>query len=224
MSIVLLLATGLVALGSGDLAVQGASVAQAESRTIVLDPIPEGRALVYFLNASGRTLIGGAQAIKVNGRQRAKIARQEYSVVALDPGSHKLEASGRKFDLSVSAGQYCFVAYAYRPDKSWAAPFAGDSVVFTTITEQQAREWLREYRRNDDKSPRVTVPRVQQPGPRPAPNMAATDPIRTSVTTRAAMRPPIATRMAAGRREGGSREAMPYRWRRLWFGAARVSR
>lgn len=71
-----------------------------------------------MFNASGSTLIKDNYEVKADGRRIADLPRNSYSVVAMAPGTHKLESAGRKLTVTLAEGQRGFVVVAYRPDKS----------------------------------------------------------------------------------------------------------
>lgn len=112
-----------------------------------LDPVPEGRALVYLFNGSGKTLFGDAYAFELDGEHIAKLARMKYTALPVEPGPHQLEAAVRKLNFTANVGQRHFVFLAYRPEKSWAFPLGGDPVVLREISEQDAVDILPRFER-----------------------------------------------------------------------------
>jgi hypothetical protein len=142
----ILLGMGLASLIFGGFSQAQSSGAEPRAITpVTLTPIPEGKALVYVLNGSGRTLFGGSQTFKIDDRDAVKLGRREYSELAIAPGTHTFKAASEKLALDLEAGKYYFVMYAYRPEKSWAAPLAGSPVFFGTVTEDRARELFSEF-------------------------------------------------------------------------------
>jgi hypothetical protein len=120
---------------------------QEEVAGPALDPVPDGRALVYLFNGSGKTLIGNAYDFELDDRRIAKLARMKYTALSIEPGPHRLEAAVRKLDFTANAGQRHFVFLAYRPGKSWAFPLGGDPVVLREISEQDALDILPRFER-----------------------------------------------------------------------------
>ena len=118
----------------------------AAAPTIELKPIPEGKAMVYMFNGSGRTLFGISATFKIDRRDVVKLTREPYSEIAVDPGSHKFEANGEKLKLDVELRKYYFVMYAFHPGKSWAAPFAGKPYFFGEVTQDRACELMATYK------------------------------------------------------------------------------
>lgn len=113
---------------------------------VQLDTVPSGRALVYVFNASGATLIKNNYQVKADGRRIADLPRSTYSVVAMMPGSHKLESAGRKVELTLTEGQRAFVVVAYRPEKS-PFPLGGSPIVFKTVSDGRAKVMISQFAR-----------------------------------------------------------------------------
>ena len=111
---------------------------------VQLDTVPSGRALVYVFNASGATLIKNNYQVKADGRRIADLPRSTYSVVAMMPGSHKLESAGRKVELTLTEGQRAFVVVAYRPEKS---PFPLGPCVSACVDGEQDQKAVARRRR-----------------------------------------------------------------------------
>ena len=105
---------------------------------------------VYLLNDSGRTLIPSDQVVTDNGQKIASLPRQTYVKLQLAPGVHllntKVPNKKRQVSLDVVAGKTYFVVVAYKPGRSWAAPFGGDPLLLREITEQEAAPLLREMK------------------------------------------------------------------------------
>lgn len=127
------------------------SAARKAAALAPLDSVPEGRALLYLFNGSGRSLIGGKLAVKSDGKRIAELPRTTYSVVAVDPGKLKLQtgSGGGKLDLVAEAGHRYFIMAAYWPEKSWAKTPEDHPLFFEQIEETRARELMPRARRNE---------------------------------------------------------------------------
>lgn len=125
--------------------------APTAAQAVALDSVPEGRALLYLFNGSGRSLLGGKYGVKCDGKKIAELPRTTYSVVALDPGKHKLQTSsgGGKLDLTAEAGKRYFVLLAYWPDRSWATTPEDRPLFFEQVEEDRARTFISRTRRNE---------------------------------------------------------------------------
>jgi len=113
---------------------------------LVLEAPQEGMTLVYLFNASGWTLMGSGYTITVDGQRVAHLPRETYTWVQVAPGRHKMEAGPARLELTFEPGRTLFVAVAYNPGKSWAAPFAGKPFVFQEVDEPTALVMLRQFR------------------------------------------------------------------------------
>lgn len=105
---------------------------------------------VYIFNDSGRTLVPGNQVVTADGARVASLPRQTYAVVRLPPGRHLLKPDPplwkQEVVLDVAPGQRYFVVVAYKPERSWAAPFAGAPLLLRQVTEQEAAPLLQEMK------------------------------------------------------------------------------
>ncbi len=118
-----------------------------QEATPELKPIPEGQAIVYLFNASGRTLFTSSQSFKMDRHDVAKLSREEYTDIAVDPGTHTFDAAGQKITIEIEAGKYYFLRYAFSPGKSWARGLGGKPYSFVEVTEDQGRELMNTYKR-----------------------------------------------------------------------------
>lgn len=125
--------------------------APATPPAALLDSVPEGRALLYLFNGSGRSLVGGAITLKCDGKKVAQLPRTSYSVVAVDPGKHDLRtgSGGGKIELTAEPGQRYFVLAALWPEKSWATTTEDQSLFFAQIEEARARVLIPRAKRNE---------------------------------------------------------------------------
>lgn len=116
-----------------------------------LDSVPEGRALLYLFNGSGRSLMGGSMTLKCDGKKIAQLPRTTYSVVAVDRGRHTLQtgSGGGKLELTAESGQRYFVLAASWPEKSWATTEGDEPLYFALIEEARARALIPRARRNE---------------------------------------------------------------------------
>ena len=108
------------------------------------------RADVYLFNDSGRTLIPSDQVVTDNGKKIASLPRQTYVKLDLAPGTHLLKPKPALWKLQVSLdvvpSRDYYVVVAYKPERSWAVPFAGAPLVLREITEAEAEPLLRELK------------------------------------------------------------------------------
>jgi hypothetical protein len=116
-----------------------------------LDSVPEGRALLYLFNGSGRSLLGGKLGVKCDGKKLAELPRTTFSVVTLNPGPHMLQTTsgGGKLDLTAESGQRYFVLVAYWPEKSWATTPEDQPLYFAPIEEARAQQLIPRAKRNE---------------------------------------------------------------------------
>lgn len=109
---------------------------------------PEPGGTLFILNDSGRTLIAGNQALTDNGRPLASLPRLSWTQVQLAPGRHVLRTDPflwkQEVELTVQPGQRYYVVVAYRPERSWALPFAGTPLLLKPLAEADAQALMRE--------------------------------------------------------------------------------
>lgn len=102
---------------------------------------------LYIFNDSGPTLIPSNRGVTDNGQKLVSLPRQTYVKVQLPPGPHVLKPDPvlgkQQVSLNVVAGARYYVVTAYKPARSWAAPFWGSPVILQEITEDQAAPLLR---------------------------------------------------------------------------------
>jgi hypothetical protein len=112
------------------------------------------KADVYLFNDSGRTLIPSDQVVTDNGKKVASLPRQTYVKLELASGVHLLKPKPalwkQQVSLDVVAGRDYYVVVAYKPERSWAVPFAGAPLVLREITEEEAAPLLREMTAQSD--------------------------------------------------------------------------
>lgn len=112
--------------------------------------VPATSAELYIFNDSGRTLIPSNQVVTDNGRPVASLPRQTYVKLVLAPGLHLLKPEPPLWKQAVSLnavpGSRYFVVVAYRPERSWAMPYAGAPLLLREITEEQASPLLAEMK------------------------------------------------------------------------------
>lgn len=123
------------------------SLAQDSGANIPASTPQEGETgLLYIFNDSGPTLIPGKQVVTDNGARLVSLPRRTYAMVRLAPGPHLLKPNPplwkQQVQLSVVAGSSYYVVIAYRPERSWALPFAGTPLVLKEITAEQAAPLL----------------------------------------------------------------------------------
>lgn len=103
---------------------------------------------LFLLNDSGRTFIAGNQAVTDNGKPLASLPRASYVELELAPGRHVLRTDPflwkQEVVLDVTAGQRYYVVVAYRPERSWAQPFAGTPLLLKPLPEADARALMRD--------------------------------------------------------------------------------
>jgi hypothetical protein len=104
---------------------------------------PEGKCVVYLYNKSGWTLTNSAQTLKIDDRKVAKLRRDTWSAVVLDPGEHRLVGyeTWKPTVFHTLAGETVHWMYAYSPGKSWAQPFAGSPFTVITVPDSVAAPW-----------------------------------------------------------------------------------
>lgn len=112
----------------------------------VLRETPEGSAEVYIFNDSGWTLIPSNQDVMTSGELIASLPRGTYTRVFVRPGAHELQLHNRRLKLDTAEGQTYYVVVGYRPERSWAFPFAGDPVVIKQISQEEARGLMGEMK------------------------------------------------------------------------------
>ena len=112
------------------------------------------KADVYLFNDSGRTLIPSDQVVTDNGKKVASLPRQTYVKLELAPGTHLLKPKPalwrQQVFLDVVPGRDYYVVVAYKPERSWAVPFAGAPLVLREITEAEAEPLLGEMKRQSN--------------------------------------------------------------------------
>ena len=117
---------------------------------IALAVSTSAKADVYLFNDSGRTLIPNDQVVTDNGRMVASLPRQTYVKLELAPGTHLLKPKPalwkQQVSLDVVPGRDYYVVVAYKPERSWAVPFAGAPLVLREITAEEAAPLLRELK------------------------------------------------------------------------------
>ena len=132
----------LVDISSGQAQPQPASAPASGSEA------PSAVAHLYVFNDSGRTLIPSDQVVTDNGKKLVSLPRQTYVKLELPPGPHLLKPDPSVFKqqvlLNAVPGNRYFVVVAYKPERSWAAPFAGAPLVLREITEDEAAPLLKE--------------------------------------------------------------------------------
>ena len=105
---------------------------------------------LYVFNDSGRTLIASDQVISDNGMRLINLSRQTYAKVSLQVGQHQLRPDPflwrQEVALSVTAGSRHYVVIAYKPERSWALPFAGTPLLLREISEEEAAPLLKEMK------------------------------------------------------------------------------
>jgi hypothetical protein len=104
---------------------------------------PEGKSLVCLYNKSGWTLTNGSQTLKIDGRKVAKLRRDEWSAVVLDPGEHRIIGyeGAKPVTFRTVAGETAHWVYAYSPGRSWARPFAGSPFTLDVVPDSVAAPW-----------------------------------------------------------------------------------
>ena len=111
---------------------------------------PASTGTLVIFNASGPTLIPGNQVVTDNGARLVSLPRRTYAQVQLAPGAHLLKPDPplwkQQVLLQVEPGQRYYVVVAYKPERSWAAPFAGAPLILQQITEEQAAPLLAEMK------------------------------------------------------------------------------
>lgn len=104
---------------------------------------------VYLFNDSGRTLIPSDQVVTDNGKKVASLPRQTFVKLQFAPGTHLLKPKPalwkQHLSLDVLAGRTYYVVVAYKPERSWAVPFAGAPLILREITEEEAAPLLRDF-------------------------------------------------------------------------------
>ena len=122
--------------------------------TTVLAASTSANAAVYLFNDSGRTLIPSDQVVTDNGKKIASLPRQTYVKLDLAPGTHLLRPKPylwkQQVSLDVVPGRDYYVVIAYKPERSWAVPFAGAPLVLREITEEEGAPLLREMKAQSD--------------------------------------------------------------------------
>lgn len=122
----------------------------AASSASGVEAVSQPVADLYIFNDSGRTLIPSNQVVTDNGAKLVSLPRQAYAKVQLQPGPHVLKPEPflwkQQVILDVAAGKRYFVVVAYKPKRSWAAPFAGAPLILREITEEQAAPLLQEMK------------------------------------------------------------------------------
>jgi hypothetical protein len=101
---------------------------------------------VYIFNVSGWTLIPSNQDVTTSGELIASLPRGTYTRVFVRPGAHEFRLHGRRLKLEAVEGQTYHVVVGYKPERSWAFPFAGDPVVITQIPQEEARGLMGEMK------------------------------------------------------------------------------
>jgi hypothetical protein len=111
-------------------------------------PDPVEVAELWLINDSGRTLIPSDQAITDNGQKLVSLPRQTYTVRPLALGRHVLRPEPplwkQEVELEAVAGRRYYVVIAYRPERSWARPFAGVPLILRELPEAQATDLIRD--------------------------------------------------------------------------------
>ena len=83
-----------------------------------------------------------------SGRPLASLPRASYVELELAPGRHVLRTDPflwkQELVLDVKPGQRHYVVVAYRPERSWALPFAGTPLLLKPLPEAEARALMRE--------------------------------------------------------------------------------
>lgn len=135
LSILVLLAGGLQGVNSQE---PGSSATPATAGVAVAE--------LVLLNDSGRTLFAQNQVVTDNGKPLASLPRQTYVRLSLAPGRHVLRPEPylwkQEVTLEAVAGNRYFVVIAYRPERSWALPFAGTPLLLQQLGEADAQALL----------------------------------------------------------------------------------
>ena len=103
---------------------------------------PEEAGEVFLFNDSGPTLIAGNQNVTANGKRVASLPRKTWARLVFPPGPVLLRTDPflwkQEVALTVRAGSKHYVVVAYRPERSWAAPFGGAPLLLREIGEAEA--------------------------------------------------------------------------------------
>src|SRR5512137_2238117 len=109
-----------------------------------------GTAELVIFNDSGKTLIPGNQKVTDNGKPLASLARQTYVKVVVAAGAHLLRPDPylwkQEARLTIEPGTTRYIVVAYKPERSWALPAAGASLMLKEISESEAAPLLREMK------------------------------------------------------------------------------
>lgn len=91
-------------------------------------PSTDQAATLIVFNDSGPTLGGGKEKLRDGDRTIANLPRHHYQRILISPGKHVLHPRyTRKPEVVLEArpGETYYVVIAYKPERSWAFPFAG---------------------------------------------------------------------------------------------------
>lgn len=107
-------------------------------------------AVLYVLNDSGPTLFAGKQVVTDNGKEIAALPRQTYVRLNIAPGDHLFRPEPflwkQEVRLAAVAGATYFVVVAYKPERSWAKPFAGPPLLLRELSEQEAAPLIKDMK------------------------------------------------------------------------------
>ena len=100
-------------------------------------------ATLYVLNVSGATLFAANQDVTDNGRDLVSLPRMTWKRLTIATGAHEFRfkpfQQGRRVtSVEALAGGTYYLVVAYSPARSWAMPFAGDSMLIKMVSEVEA--------------------------------------------------------------------------------------
>jgi hypothetical protein len=109
-------------------------------------PDDAGKAELVVINDSGPTLIPSDQKVTDNGKPLASLPRQTYARLRIAPGPHQLRPEPflwkQEVSLDAKGGEAYYVVVAYKPERSWAAPFAGAPLLLKQLSAAEAEALL----------------------------------------------------------------------------------
>ncbi len=104
-------------------------------------PSLEQTATLIVFNDSGPTLVEGKEKLRDGDRTIANLPRHHFQRITISPGKHVLHPRyTRKPEVVIDArpGETYYVVIAYKPERSWAFPFAGLPMVVEQISAADA--------------------------------------------------------------------------------------
>jgi hypothetical protein len=106
---------------------------------------------LFVLNVSGATLFSSNQDITDNGSLIVSLPRGTYTSVRIAPGPHEFRFKAfpkgpRVATMNAETNRTYYLVVGYSPSRSWAFPFGGDPMTIKLVTEEDARNLMKEMK------------------------------------------------------------------------------